>query len=1291
MNRILTLAALFLALLATAASFAPTAGWRAAANGGTANGGNANSGNDERAAVEEAILQAARLRDEKVLAFLVYDVVVDEVRFSADGQWALATLGMADRQTGEPLPVEPGLALAHKEGETWVVVLQADDNWATTVLAVPDDLLTAAGKQEWLGQAPEAGEAVAITPSDGYYLPWSNGDTIRLTRSLAHDVSFPTGSAHFSFDFASNAGMFDVRAAKGGIVWMWDDHWENGHYNPSNSGEANYLVIKDESTSPASYQLYLHLAQYSIPSGLKSQGAPVSRGQLIGVADDTGWSTGHHLHYQVHTCSTCWYSTAVDIQFEEVAINGGRPRADIDIPYCQGGDVCNSTSTSYTSANVYLGDATPPNGSLDGLSNGAVIPAAALALNGTAADGQTGLYVARFIANWDGTWRDVGPLFTASPLTYNWDWCAAGVPDGLVSLSVKVTDNAGNTAWPLGLTHVIKDYACPTPPPACTPSANQAALFENAEYSGCVLFEIGDYPNLSTLGDNDAAALKLGSNVALTLFADTNYTGRRETFFAEDNNLADNRIGADAASAMKVFLRPALPSAPVLHSPAAGASIPAGDLVPLFWLDGGGALEYQLAISEGVTTTLTGWQASPLYFLETSATTGYQWQARARSEAGEGPWSELRAFSVITATNSQPTFNAPYSDNIEGTETRWLVSGLWRLVDDAALALSDPHAWWYNESDGDYDTGAPSAGGLTSPFISIPTSQYYLRFYYRYETESNRTGWDQRWVQISANNGPFRNVWQLSDDPKMGDTSSWLQSKPIPLAAYAGQTIRVRFYFDTLDAANNDFRGWGIDDFSITATAPAACSDAQEPNDTPASAAPIAIGQTLSAFICANGDLDYYVFSGSAGQRLSVDVDAQSIGSSLDSYLYLLGGDGAAVLAEHDDEIYSVQKDSRLVFTLPASGAYYLKVRDWKHPANGGSAYAYNLGLYEDSQHPQITFVAPPSGSYLSGVETLQATASDAGSGLARVEFFWHDADWREGVWESLGSDSSSAGGWSLAHDFSAEADQRGGALFANAFDRAGNSMGAGAWEIAVDNTPPVSALQPLAATQPSNAIRVTWTGSDALSGLASFDLQWMDNGGAGWLPLASPAGGETAQWVVGEPGSAYGFRLRALDAAGNIETYPAGAETSTTIPFADQLCGAPDSFEDDNAPIAATLALTGSLTTHNFCNPQAADWQGDEDWLTFSAVSGVEYFLLAAPLDQSAAAQISLFAADGTTLLAEASAADFGIAAALRWRAGESGMVFVRLRHNDSRVIGAGYTFRVQLSRPVFLPVVWK
>jgi len=92
----------------------------------------------------------------------------------------------------------------------------------------------------------------------------------------------------------------------------------------------------------------------------------------------------------------------------------------------------------------------------------------------------------------------------------------------------------------------------------CSPSADQIALFVDANYSGqCVTKGIGSYSNPAALGlPNDSiSSIKVGSNVQVTLCRDDNYSGTCETFTGNDSDLTDNSIGNDQVSSAKVEQR----------------------------------------------------------------------------------------------------------------------------------------------------------------------------------------------------------------------------------------------------------------------------------------------------------------------------------------------------------------------------------------------------------------------------------------------------------------------------------------------------------------------------------------------------------------------------------------------------------------------------------------------------------------------------------------------------------------------------------------------------------------
>ncbi len=87
-------------------------------------------------------------------------------------------------------------------------------------------------------------------------------------------------------------------------------------------------------------------------------------------------------------------------------------------------------------------------------------------------------------------------------------------------------------------------------------------------------------------------------------------------------------------------------------------------------------------------------------------------------------------------------------------------------------------------------------------------------------------------------------------------------------------------------------------------------------------------------------DVDVYQFEGKAGWKLVAEVLAGRAGSPCDPLLTLW--DSRQALLKSDDDS-ATARDSRLTFTLPADGGYYLVVQD-AHD-QGGPAYGYHLSV----------------------------------------------------------------------------------------------------------------------------------------------------------------------------------------------------------------------------------------------------------------------------------------------------------------------------------------------------------
>jgi extracellular elastinolytic metalloproteinase len=174
-------------------------------------------------------------------------------------------------------------------------------------------------------------------------------------------------------------------------------------------------------------------------------------------------------------------------------------------------------------------------------------------------------------------------------------------------------------------------------------------------------------------------------------------------------------------------------------------------------------------------------------------------------------------------------------DNFETGAVGWAATGLWHLVNNSTCASpgysSATRAFYYGQdSTCTYNTGATNTGTLTSPPVSGISSTSALSFNYFRRVESYTAGaYDKTLVDVIRSNGTVTNVFSL--DSRNASGTTWTSSGNLSLAAFAGDTIRVRFTFNTVDGTANAFTGWLIDDVKVTAApvCPAAAQPLLDP------------------------------------------------------------------------------------------------------------------------------------------------------------------------------------------------------------------------------------------------------------------------------------------------------------------------------------------------------------------------------------------------------------------------------------------------------------------------------
>ncbi len=93
---------------------------------------------------------------------------------------------------------------------------------------------------------------------------------------------------------------------------------------------------------------------------------------------------------------------------------------------------------------------------------------------------------------------------------------------------------------------------------------------------------------------------------------------------------------------------------------------------------------------------------------------------------------------------------------------------------------------------------------------------------------------------------------------------------------------------------------------------------------------------------------------------------------------------------------------------------------------------------------------------------------------------------------------------------------------------------------LAVDSEPPASQVNQLAGCQSGSSFAVSWSGMDQGTGIAAYDIQVREGADGAWTDWITNTT-TSATTFDGMPQGTYYFRSRAIDGAGNVETYPGG------------------------------------------------------------------------------------------------------------------------------------------------------
>jgi subtilisin family serine protease len=254
---------------------------------------------------------------------------------------------------------------------------------------------------------------------------------------------------------------------------------------------------------------------------------------------------------------------------------------------------------------------------------------------------------------------------------------------------------------------------------------------------------------------------------------------------------------------------------------------------------------------------------------------------------------------------TQPVFSANFDSGIDG----FVASGLWHRSNGHRFegGHSPEYSMYFGAgekyvqkgnrpvtfTEGTYEVikkgkngGAQSSTGtLTSPNINLPAGgQLTLDFNYLLQTQGSTT-LDLARLQIKPTSSA---TWTtLASYNGVAESNSWRSADPVDVSAFAGQEVQIRYLFDTVNAQDNNFEGWYVDDVRIT-------------NNSPH---------------------DSYSFTAGADKNVTVVLDTQG-GGDINVLLRNAAGvvlqAGAAGALNADKMIYN--------FDLPAAGVYNLAI-----------------------------------------------------------------------------------------------------------------------------------------------------------------------------------------------------------------------------------------------------------------------------------------------------------------------------------------------------------------------------
>ncbi len=452
----------------------------------------------------------------------------------------------------------------------------------------------------------------------------------------------------------------------------------------------------------------------------------------------------------------------------------------------------------------------------------------------------------------------------------------AAIPAG------AITDTFGNAGAPFTGSYIVDIGTVPYPTPLLAKNP-QGSLIYDPSIAGVI----------GIAGDTDSFTLAIDPAQTVTAIV-TGSGGLRPS--VELRNPASTVIGSATAAAVNqpaLLQTAATPAGGTYTFTVSGAGATTGNYSLQVILNA--ARELEGTIPGATNNTFATAQNINGSFITLQSSLASASRGAVFGGNAAGPSVPFQTFNFESGQQGFVINNGPQPGH---------VAGLWHLSTGrgAQSGHSPVNSFYFGQGEGaggggNYNVGN-TAGAITSGPIALPNNPGVgLAFNYVLQTEGNGS-FDVASVQVSNNGGAtFTTIASSAFSAQLPLSSAW-RNASFSLAAFAGQTVLIRFSFDTLDTILNNFEGWYVDDVQLTA--PAAWHD-------------------------------YYSFSASSNDVVSVALENLSgIGANvfLEDCAGTVLATGAGGSTNYDSGIRN--------FLITTGGTYFLRV-------SGTLSATYNL------------------------------------------------------------------------------------------------------------------------------------------------------------------------------------------------------------------------------------------------------------------------------------------------------------------------------------------------------------